>query len=201
VVEVVTEPHVGGGRLGRDRLEGRVGLQGAHDGGPAVVGYAQHADSAVILRDILEEPVDGIVRIGALIQGLRVSFITRRALHDEGPLGAELAADVLEDEEVTFLGQRPVIGGEEALGTSYAIGGPPEDDREVFGPVFRLEDPGVQANAVAHRDHGFGDEEAGVLRRRCRGPGCQEYGEEEAAEEESWPLFHGLITWSLTWAA
>ena len=44
-------------------LERRMRIEHAHDGEPATVGNAKKAHTAVVMRDIFDEPVDGVVCI------------------------------------------------------------------------------------------------------------------------------------------
>ena len=56
---------------------------------------------------VLEQPVDGVVGVGAFVDGLG-SFGSRggRCITNL-PFGLEAAADVLEDEDVALVGQLP----------------------------------------------------------------------------------------------
>ena len=53
-----------------------------------------------------EQPLDGVVRIGALVEARRVAGRPRRPLHHERPFRREPAADVLEHEDVAVFRQR-----------------------------------------------------------------------------------------------
>ena len=104
MMEVVTEELIGRRRLRRDRLEGRMRLQHTHDREPPAVGDAEHADAAVIVGNVFEQPVDRVVGVGPFINRLGIATIPRRPVHDELSLRLVAAADVLEDEDVPFLG-------------------------------------------------------------------------------------------------
>ena len=153
VVEVVAEPHIGRGRLRRDRLEGRMRLECAHDGGPSVVRHAQHAHPSVVTAHVLQQPVNGVVGVGALVERRSVALGARRALHDERAFGSELPADVLEDEDVAFVGERLEVGSEVPCGAGDAVRRPLEDDRQRPRRVPRREDLRAQPHAVARRNH------------------------------------------------
>ena len=118
VVEVVAEPHVGGRGLRRDRRERRVRLERPHDRRPAPVGDSEHPGLAVVARDVLQQPLDRVVRVGPLVEGLLVGRVAGRPLHHERALGAELAAEVLEDEDVSVVRQ----GLERAVETLTGLG-------------------------------------------------------------------------------
>src|SRR5579872_7575951 len=44
----------------------------AHRNEVAVVGDAVHSDAAVVVRDILDEPVDRVVRVGGFVDAFRI---------------------------------------------------------------------------------------------------------------------------------
>ena len=72
MVEVVAEPHVGRRGLGHDGLESRVRVEHGHDREPGAVARARDAGAAVVTGNVCEEPFDGVVGIGALVDALRV---------------------------------------------------------------------------------------------------------------------------------
>ena len=164
-MEVVAEPHVGRRGLRRDRLQRRVWLDRRHDGGPPVVRHTEHADPAVVVRHVLQQPFDGVVGVGALVEAGGVARSAGRPLHHERAFGAELAADVLEHEDVAFVRQRLVVAHEAAVRALDAIGRAPQDDRQRPRLVLRCEDLGVETDAVARRNHHVlhGERVAGTL--------------------------------------
>ena len=105
VMEVVAQEHVGRRRLGRGGLECRVRFEQGHHRQPARVGDAQHADAAVVVLHVLDQPVDRVVRVGALVDGLGLTRVPRSPDHHERPLRLVPAANVLEDEDVAVVGQ------------------------------------------------------------------------------------------------
>jgi len=72
-----------------------------HRGEPAIIRATHDSDAPVVVRHVFNEPVDRVVGVGALVDRVRVAFVTRRTDHYELPFGLKLAADVLEDEGVT----------------------------------------------------------------------------------------------------
>src|SRR5581483_1580397 len=100
VMEVVAEEHVGGRGLLGNSLKRRMGVDQRHGRRPAGIGDAPHADAPIVVGNILEQPLNGVVGVGALIRALGIGGRARRALHDECPLRFESAAQVLEDEDV-----------------------------------------------------------------------------------------------------
>ena len=71
VVGVVAHEPVRDGSLRRDGLERRVGVD--HPGGRIETGIrdSPHPDLAVVVRDVLDEPVDGVVRVAAFVDVVR----------------------------------------------------------------------------------------------------------------------------------
>ncbi len=85
------------------------GVEHRHHRQPARVDDAEHADAAVVVRHVLEQPVDGVVGVGDFVDGLGVfGFASSdgRTLHDELPLGLVSATNVLKDEDVTVSSER-----------------------------------------------------------------------------------------------
>ena len=79
-------------------------IQQRHDDGEALVGGADHADAAVGLGDVFDQPVDGVVGVGGVVGagGVEAAVHGRRR-HEVGAFGAVLAADVLIDADVAGL--------------------------------------------------------------------------------------------------
>ena len=50
---------------------------------------------------VFEQPLDGVVCIGAFVDGFRVAPVAHLPLHHELALGMEASADVLEREDVS----------------------------------------------------------------------------------------------------
>ena len=165
VVEpVVAYPAVDHGIHGNGNFERGVRIDERHQREEAVVGNAENADLAVAFGDIFDEPVDGVVRVGGMIDGGGILRAVQRAIHDVVTLGAVLAANVLDHADVaafdddfdgvvvavedgTQMGARRVTG--ELVGVVRRAG---EEDRSVLC-AFRNKDDGVKLDAVAHRDH------------------------------------------------
>ena len=71
MVEVVAGEPIVDRRLRADGLQGRVGVDHAAVGVKAGIGNAPLADFAVVILDVLDQPVDGVVGIGAFVEILR----------------------------------------------------------------------------------------------------------------------------------
>ncbi len=134
-----------------------MGLEGGHGGGPAVVGHAEHADTAVVGSDVGEQPLDRVVGVGPFVEGVHIARRSRRTLHLELALGLRLAADVLEDEEIAVLGQSLQVGGEVPLRLVDAVWRAEQDERQRLGLMGGHEDLRVQLDPVAHGDHRVAD--------------------------------------------
>ena len=63
MVPVVADEPVGDRRLRRGRLERGVGVDHAGGGVEAGIGDAPHADLAVVVGHVLDQPVDGVVGV------------------------------------------------------------------------------------------------------------------------------------------
>ena len=72
---------------------------------PTVVRDAHDPDASVVVRDVLDQIIDRVVCVGALVRRLRIAFIARRTEHLENTLGICAAANILIDENVTVLYQ------------------------------------------------------------------------------------------------
>ena len=107
VVKIVAHEPLGDGGLRRGGFERR--MRGNHAGRRVVarIGDAPHPDPAVVRRDILDQPVDGVEGIGALIDTTRAARRGRVGAErpDVGvsPLGHPRTADVLVDEGEAIL--------------------------------------------------------------------------------------------------
>ena len=135
-----------------------------HQGQEAVVGDAEDADLAVGFGNVFDQPVDGVVGVGGVVDRRGIERAVQRAIHDVVAFGAVFAAHILDNANVAAfdddVGGVVVavedwgrdgslrVGGE-AVGV---VGRAREQDRRVLG-AFRDEDDGVQLDAVAHGDH------------------------------------------------
>jgi len=134
-------------------------LDRRHDRRPAGIGDTEHADASVVALHVLEQPVDRVVGIGALVQRLRVARRARRALHHERAFGSELAADVGEHEDVALVCQRLEVHVEGVGRVRDAVRRPRHDDRQRLPLILRDKHLRVQAHAVARRNHHITDVE------------------------------------------
>ena len=71
VIDVVAHVVVGGRRLRRRRLQRRMRVDDARRDVEAGLRDADHAGAAVVVRDVLQQPLDGVVGVGALVDVLR----------------------------------------------------------------------------------------------------------------------------------
>ena len=105
VEEVVAEPDIGHGGLGGDGADGGMGIDAGLSGEEARVGNPDHADAAVVAGDVFEEPGDGVVSVGGLVDGARVVVIGEGAHHDKCALGFVTATDTFINEDVAAAGE------------------------------------------------------------------------------------------------
>ena len=104
-VEVVADEPVGDGGLRRRRLERGVGAHQAARGVEPGVGDPPLADPAVVVGDVLRQPLDRVVGVGRLVDPGGVGAGPGRAHVDELPLRHVSAADVLVGEDVAGLAE------------------------------------------------------------------------------------------------
>ena len=165
VVEpVVAHPAVDHRVHGHGHLERGMRIDERHQGQEAVVGDAEDADLAVALRDVLHQPVDGVVGVGGVVDRRGVLGAAQRAVHDVVALGPVLAAHVLHHADVAALHDHVggvVVAGQDGpqvragrvLGERLGVvGGPGEQHGRAFG-ALRHQDHGQELHAVAHGDH------------------------------------------------
>jgi hypothetical protein len=149
--------------------------------GPAQ-GDADNADIAVGFRDVLREPVDGVVGVGGVVDGCRIQRPAEGAVHDVVALGAILAADVLDDADVAAFDDdvRGVVVAVEAGVEVVAVGVGGELRSAVWRTCehnagvmrsFGNENDGVQLDAVAHGDHDLAASVVGAILRGANGGG------------------------------
>jgi hypothetical protein len=80
-----------------------------HQRQESVVGDAENSHLPVGLRDVLDQPVDGVVCVGRLIDGSRVQGTVNRPVHHVVAFRAVFAADVLNDADVSVFDNH--VGG------------------------------------------------------------------------------------------
>ncbi len=143
------------GAWGEAAIEGGVGVDDAGGGVEAGIGDAPHADLAVVVGDVVNEPLDGVVGVGAFvgILGAALDGAVRRHV-DEIAFGHVAAADVLVDEDELLAAEfiRRAEGGLvvlHAVGPD-AVGRAGQHDGIGFGGVLGDVDAGEEALAIAH---------------------------------------------------
>ena len=151
-------------------------LHQRHRGEPASVGDAENSGSAVVVGDVLDQPIDGVISVGSFVDRVGLGPVARRALHHELAFGIVAAADVLEHENEPFIGELLVAILERVFGLApgEAVRRALHQQRQFRGGILRRVNEGVKANAVAHGDHDFGFVPIGGVARRAGGEGEEE---------------------------
>src|SRR5579859_3979677 len=72
----------------------------AHGDEIAGIRDAVHADAAVVVRNILDQPVDGVVGVGAFVHGFLIAGIGRGVQHFKFACGAVAPTNILKDKNV-----------------------------------------------------------------------------------------------------
>ena len=152
-VEIVVHPPVVPRRLRAHCLERGVRPGERHRGGIAGIGDAPHPHLAAVAGDVLDQPVDRVPAVGRFVGALPALGVERHR-HGEVAVRLELAAHVLEDEDVAVLHQETHrCGDRKRRRAGNAIGRALEEDRELARLARRAEDHRLELRAVAHRHH------------------------------------------------
>ena len=72
---------------------------------PAVIRNAENADLPVVPGNVLDQPIDRVIRVRALVNRLRFLPVAHRAVHQKLSFGTEASANVLEYEDVSIFNQ------------------------------------------------------------------------------------------------
>src|SRR5690348_15589660 len=102
VMEVVAKEHIGGGRVFAEGFESGMRLDSAHDGRPAAVGTTIYSRLAIVVWDILQQPVESVIGVFTLVGGLWVVLVPEKTAKDKCPFRLITTADILEDKDVTI---------------------------------------------------------------------------------------------------
>src|SRR5262249_39592189 len=105
VEKVIAEIGVGHRRLGRRRFQSGMWIDRGNSGQPAAVRNTEDADPAIVPRDILDQPINGVVGVRALIDRLAGIRSAWRASHHEFTFGLETTANVLIHKNVAVRGE------------------------------------------------------------------------------------------------
>ena len=165
-------------RVHRHRdLQRRVRVDERHQRREPVVGDAEDPHLPVRLRDVLHQPVDGVVGVGRVVDHGRILRPVEGPVHHVVALRAVLAAHVLHDADVAVLDDhvgRVVVAverGPEVRALEVGrqrrrvVGRARQQDRRALRAP-RHEDDRVEPHAVAHGDHQVAPERS--RRRRPR---------------------------------
>ena len=147
-----------------------------HHRQPAAVRDSQHARAPVVVGDVLDQPGDRVVSIGALIDRFCIAFVARRPEHHELALGFVAPADVLKHENVTF-GDEIFVAVRQQPVAAFIVGRPVrrarKKKRKAFARLLRNVDIGIQLHPVAHGNVDLHALESSIqirLRRRRGSP-------------------------------
>src|SRR5579872_3984625 len=135
VVEVVAQELIGRRGLFGNRLQVWVWMQKRHGGEPASVGGTEHSNLSVVVGDMMDEPIDGVIGIGGLIYS--AGLIGGLPKHNEFAFGSKAPANVLVNENVAI--------GREGLNIRIR----PEDPRIVNRSVGRARQQDRQRASIS----------------------------------------------------
>ena len=173
VPEIVADEPVADGSLRRDCLDRRVRVDRPHRCIEAGVRDAPHADAAVVPGDVIEQPLDGVVGVRGLVHRVPALLDRHRPHLDELPLGHELSAHVLVDEDEALVLE--ALRRSEARGVGrgavrrHAVRRPKQQDWIGLRGVARRVNGREQRDAVAHGHTMLGLRIPAFDARRTRG--------------------------------
>ena len=191
-MHVVVHPLVDGRCLLADRLERRVRLEQRHPGGHPIVRDAVHPNFAIVVGDVLHQPVDAVVGVGRLAGRFRIGKIHRRG-QPEDSFRLEAPAQVLDDEDVAVL--RQLLPARWNLGQRSArhpVWCSAKENGKRPGLIDRRKDHRLQMHAVADGNHHFPETVGGWRRRLLR----EQSRGERHRHHEAWKerFFHDRMT-------
>src|SRR5262249_43632156 len=101
--EVIADKPIAHGSLGRNRFQRGVTVDGSRRSIEPWIGNSPNSDPAIVVGEILNEPVDGVVGIRAFIDVLGPVLLRQMwAYVHELAFGIVASTDILKDEDVAF---------------------------------------------------------------------------------------------------
>src|SRR4051812_33548000 len=98
-------------------------IDDGHYDQPAGIRRAEHAHSTVVARDVLDHPINGVVRVSPFVDVCGILRTTRWTGHDKLSFRLELAANILESKDESFVNQRfKYAAGKSTIGSVDAVG-------------------------------------------------------------------------------
>ena len=160
VIGVVAHEEVGHGSLRRRGFQRGMRVDDAGGSVEAGIGNSPDSGVAVVVGHVLEQPVDGVVEVGAVVDVLFRLLVVDVGTHlDECSFGHVAAADILIDEDVSGfveVGRRAELGAIEIDAVrADAVGRAVDQERVGMRSVLGHIDGGEQMDAVAHGDAVF----------------------------------------------
>ena len=127
-----------------------------HHGQEARITGSHHSDPSVVASDVLDEPLDRVVGVGALVCCVPILVISERAHHHEVALALVSSANIFGDIDVAVARQLRALAEERrAAGSIHTVWRALHQDRERRGDVCRLQNHCMKLDPIAHRDHCF----------------------------------------------
>ena len=101
-MEVVINEHVVGRCLLTGSFQRGMRLKQRLRHQPTGIGNPPHADSAAIVRNILDKPIDGVIRVRGFVDRFGIIPVAGRALHYKCAFRLKAAADILRYEDIAI---------------------------------------------------------------------------------------------------
>ena len=166
-----------------------MGVNECHRDVPARVRDPQHPHPAVVSLHVLDEPIDGVVRVGRRVDRIAVRSMAERAIPFEFPFRTMPATRILHRDNILLLGELAKSGIEVpcefAVRLCDAVGSPHEYDWQRFSLISRRIDFRVKPDAVTCGNHDLGlGVLTGSVSRLCpkRWPNQNEHGQNKRGQ-------------------
>src|SRR5439155_5977648 len=143
MVKVIAQELVFRRRLFGGGSKRRMRVQERHRGEPAAVRDAQNSHAAIMIRNIFQQPVDAVVNVCALIDGVGITPAARIPEHHEVAFGPVASANVLENEDVSLRNELLInaeFRGETLFVVVQPVGSAFENEGQGLSGIFRRVD-------------------------------------------------------------
>ena len=130
-------------------------MQQRHARGEAVIGNTHNSHFAVVIGNVLQQPVDGVIGVSGLVGCFGVLLIDVRR-KQERAFRLEAATEVLNHEDVAICHEFFQVGRYLIWrAIRNTIRSTAQENRQRAALAYRRKNYGLQVHAIAHRDHHF----------------------------------------------
>src|ERR1039458_135119 len=124
---------------------------------PTCIRRTEDPNTSIVVRNVFQQPIDGVISIGAVIGSLRILTPARGLIHDKLPFRPKTATYILKHENVSVDHQLVIsLRFDDPLVRIWdSIRAAGKKERQGLVLIFRNHDYGLQTCTVAHRYHHF----------------------------------------------